>query len=126
MRLLAILALLWSATVLASEDPLEGLAKRLFQEILNDADSAKFIELQRNEKCIWGKLNAKNKYGAYVGFTKFTISIPSNDDRPKYVETGPGSFAYLEMCVSRLAAYESCMREDSGVSDKSFCVRYKD
>jgi hypothetical protein len=127
MKLFAALALtIFSASIFASDSNLEAAARKLLQEILNDADSAKFLNLETNEKCIWGKVNAKNSHGGYVGFKNFAITIPSKGKPPKYDEAAPGSISYLGMCVSRSAAYELCLATFSKIGDRSTCAKYKD
>ena len=125
-RLVVIALILFSASGYASKDNLDSLARGLLQEILSDADSAKFLGLESNRSCIWGKVNAKNNQGGYVGFKVFTVTIPSKGDRPEYAEAAPGSIAYLAMCVSKTSAYEQCIVTFSKTGDTSFCNRYKD
>jgi hypothetical protein len=54
-------------------------AKELVARDLKDPSSAQFRNVKRGERAVCGEVNAKNSYGAYIGFRHF------------YVESGEAS-----------------------------------
>ncbi len=64
-----------SSNAYADDSALLKRAKAAVKEQLNDADSAKFRNLKvRNGdkgKIVCGEVNAKNRFGGYVGFQHF-------------------------------------------------------
>lgn len=53
------------------EPELEAVMRDRLQDILKDADSAKFRDLRKVGDGICGMVNAKNSYGAYAGYEPF-------------------------------------------------------
>lgn len=54
-----------------SEDEAKGFVTKAF----HDPDSAKFRNMWRKNQWAWcGEVNAKNLYGAYVGYRKFHVN----------------------------------------------------
>lgn len=108
------------------------LATRALQGVLFDPGSVQFLNLRIGSgKAVCGKYNAKNRYGAYVGFHDFVVT------KDGYLETsennnGVDSFpdnsfarAYLQYCAnpdekSRYAAMTAPLpdSEDGPVSDE--------
>jgi hypothetical protein len=53
----------------------EAQAKRIVSSSLIDPNSAQFRNLVVNGEDVCGEVNAKNKMGAFVGFTRFVVDI---------------------------------------------------
>lgn len=53
------------------------------QSRLKDADSAKFLEVRTDGTTWCGRVNSKNSYGAYEGFTSFLAMVYLKADNPK-------------------------------------------
>lgn len=90
MRLLALagFVLVGSCSFLpGSEANMEKRAQDVLANVLNDPASAQFRELKYatahekgkpDEKVICGQVNAKNRFGAYIGFHRFIASTTDN------------------------------------------------
>jgi hypothetical protein len=79
MRIVRITALLVAlAAPAAASEALEAEARTRLATALKDPFSAEFLDLYENHKfgmrIICGKVNAKNAYGAYVGFKPIAIT----------------------------------------------------
>lgn len=60
-----------------------GQAKKLVAHDLKDPSSAQFREIQKTGRGICGEVNAKNSYGAYVGFKHFIVDGSSVSMEPE-------------------------------------------
>ena len=87
----------------------EGKAKRAVTELLIDPSSAEFRNVSVRENAVCGELNAKNKMGAFVGFSRFVVD--TNIDRALLEE----EFDYAEL----LSADELCGSGNSYVSSST-------
>lgn len=95
-----------AATRPASPKELSAIRASL-QEQLFDADSAKFMHVQVNadQTIACGLVNAKNRYGAYVGFRPFMVIVMEMPGTAPVV-TAPGveeegQTAVRETCAER-------------------------
>lgn len=52
----------------------ERFAREVMSSTLKDSQTAEFRNLERHgENVLCGEVNAKNSYGAFIGFTKFAV-----------------------------------------------------
>jgi len=75
-------------------------ARSAFDERLFDYPSARFRETYGNGFLICGKVNAKNRLGAFIGWKRFAL-FAKRDDEPAtlYVEdTDSSADVMLEIC----------------------------
>lgn len=75
------LSLLWLTTPLLAENEAMQIQKAtaLIKALLIDSDSAKFQALRmvlnsQVEQSVCGKVNARNRFGGYTGFSEFNVS----------------------------------------------------
>lgn len=94
----------WTALADVSFKVDEKKVRAALEDRLKDAESARIRRLQVNKVDgnlhLCGEVNAKNLYGAYVGFEKFYGMIfPRSNGKDLYHILGVGS-ASAEMCRS--------------------------
>lgn len=105
-RLLVMGLMLISATYAVSAERIPATAADLagikvaMEDVLKDADSAKLknVFLTPEEKAwrICGRVNSKNSYGAYAGYSPFLgMKFPREDGKALYVVAGVGEGAGL-------------------------------
>lgn len=95
------MALLACTSVFAQQPPRlnERLLKEAFEDNLKDADSAKFKDLRYkpgDSAGLWhmcGQVNAKNSYGAYSGFDRFTGVVVKEGKQVSYLVMSIGEVA---------------------------------
>lgn len=85
----------------------QEMVKKAMMAVLYDPNSAQYSSIKKGQNgAICGKLNAKNRYGAYVGFKDFVVTgsgaayLSSYDDG---LRSDTGSYfarAYLNFCAS--------------------------
>lgn len=61
----------------------EGEARKLVAHDLKDPSSAQFREIHKTDQAVCGEVNAKNSYGAYVGFKHFIVDGSSVSMEPE-------------------------------------------
>ena len=98
------------ASARAKQKKLEEAARAVMEDYLFDPASAKYTGLRGGRgAAICGKYNAKNRYGAYVGFKDFVIS----GDRKSLVTSERNDGIESEWYTSFAQAYlESCATEE--------------
>ena len=57
-------------------------AKRAIERNLSDPSSAQYRNVKNYISSVCGEVNAKNKFGGYVGFQQFTYQSGSADTEP--------------------------------------------
>ena len=65
------LAVLASTSCMDRKDGIDEQCKSAVLATLSDPNSAQFRNLEMRGPCLVGEVNAKNKFGGYVGFRKF-------------------------------------------------------
>ena len=84
-------------------------ADAILADYLYDPSSAQFRSLQRGKGgAICGKVNAKNRMGAYVGFKDFVVSadqktvhVSTSNNRLSSLPTDDFADAFLEACATK-------------------------
>lgn len=76
-----VIALLISGyTLYQSQYGVLALAKEAVKNSLKDGESAKFRGIRQIGVTICGEVNAKNAFGAYVGFRPFVVADPQHEN----------------------------------------------
>jgi hypothetical protein len=65
-----VLRMNWAATRTDNPD-IEGQGKAFVTKEFLDPSSAQFQDIFSNDRCVTGRVNGKNAYGAYIGFSDF-------------------------------------------------------
>lgn len=86
----------------ATESEVE-IIRAAMAEKLRDAEAARFLDVQVLEHgVVCGKVNSKNAFGAYAGYTVFTGSIFAGIDRAIVLRVdAEGSTVAARMCTEK-------------------------
>jgi hypothetical protein len=86
----------------------EAHAKRAVAALLIDGKSAEFRNVRVIAEAVCGEVNAKNKMGAYVGFSRFLVSTKTWQAQtdPNFDSSSLGS--YRDLCSSAYAPASAC------------------
>lgn len=68
-------------------------AQAYIGDLTRDPEAAKFRKIEVGAYCVTGEVNAKNAYGAYVGYLPFMYSIPQ---RYGEIDEYTGGGVYLD------------------------------
>jgi hypothetical protein len=95
-------------------DEVISFLRKKFERVLFDSESARFLDVCRAEgspkmiagaTAICGEVNAKNRYGSYVGFKPFGLSTAHPNSYPVIVGVGTSHeairdrFLYCVYCL---------------------------
>ncbi len=61
-------------------------------KLLKDKDSAEFDDLQVHEKFLCGRVNSKNSFGGYAGFSRFISGATTATTSIEQIGTDPKEF----------------------------------
>lgn len=92
----------------SEHEELRSKAHKAMQQYLFDPSSAQYLSLRAGrDGAVCGKVNAKNRYGAYVGFKDFVVQrsgnleISESNNGLAGEPYGPFANAYLAGCASQ-------------------------
>lgn len=110
-----------------AQEEMQKIASAAMADTLFDPASAQYRALQKGrDGAICGKVNAKNRYGAYVGFRDFvvpksrkTVYVSEHNDRIETEKASLFTIAFVLACATKEeeAAYTSTL--SVGSSDSS-------
>lgn len=103
LSLLILVAIFWAVSAYYSPGAQQiAMAKEAVAEQMKDPDSVKFkdVRLSFSELCVCGKVNGKNGFGAYIGFTDFFVC--KEDSKVVFVSDPELQPAYNIICMERL------------------------
>ena len=96
-----------AAQTKAESSKAKSLAAAALQKVLFDPESVRFLDLRMGKGgAVCGKYNAKNRYGAYVGFRDFVVtsggySVTSDSNNGiEGLQSNYFATAYLGACAS--------------------------
>ncbi len=76
-------------------------AKIYISHYMKDPDSVKFRSIVVNNESVCGEVNAKNSYGAYIGYVSFHVSFINEVAYKSEIGDANENFRYDKNCTSK-------------------------